>query len=184
MRVDANVSVRHVGASELGTRCEIKNVNSLAVARSRHRVRGTPPGRPARGGRAGASRRPATGTRTVAAPAPGGRRRRPRTTGTSRSPTSCRSSPNAEWVAEIDRSLPALPGRAPRRARRRWPVWRRPTVALAVDRDLDGLAMPGDRRRWRPATRAHPHRAQPRGRRRRRRRPAHLARADRARGRR
>jgi len=29
MRVDANVSVRPAGASELGTRCEIKNLNSL-----------------------------------------------------------------------------------------------------------------------------------------------------------
>jgi len=29
MRVDANVSVRAVGASEYGTRCEIKNLNSL-----------------------------------------------------------------------------------------------------------------------------------------------------------
>jgi len=29
MRVDANVSVRRAGATELGTRCEIKNVNSL-----------------------------------------------------------------------------------------------------------------------------------------------------------
>ncbi len=29
MRVDANVSVRRVGASELGTRCEVKNLNSL-----------------------------------------------------------------------------------------------------------------------------------------------------------
>jgi aspartyl-tRNA(Asn)/glutamyl-tRNA(Gln) amidotransferase subunit B len=29
LRVDANVSVRPVGASELGTRCEVKNLNSL-----------------------------------------------------------------------------------------------------------------------------------------------------------
>jgi aspartyl-tRNA(Asn)/glutamyl-tRNA(Gln) amidotransferase subunit B len=29
MRVDANVSLRRVGASELGTRCEVKNLNSL-----------------------------------------------------------------------------------------------------------------------------------------------------------
>src|SRR4029079_15422606 len=29
MRVDANVSVRPVGTTELGLRCEIKNVNSL-----------------------------------------------------------------------------------------------------------------------------------------------------------
>jgi aspartyl-tRNA(Asn)/glutamyl-tRNA(Gln) amidotransferase subunit B len=29
LRIDANVSVRKIGASELGTRCEIKNLNSL-----------------------------------------------------------------------------------------------------------------------------------------------------------
>ena len=29
LRIDANVSVRHAGSSELGTRCEIKNMNSL-----------------------------------------------------------------------------------------------------------------------------------------------------------
>ena len=29
LRVDANVSVRPVGATELGTRCEVKNLNSL-----------------------------------------------------------------------------------------------------------------------------------------------------------
>jgi aspartyl-tRNA(Asn)/glutamyl-tRNA(Gln) amidotransferase subunit B len=35
LRIDANVSVRPVGASEFGTRCEIKNVNSLrSVARA------------------------------------------------------------------------------------------------------------------------------------------------------
>ncbi len=33
MRVDANVSVRPVGASEFGTRCEIKNVNSIRSVR-------------------------------------------------------------------------------------------------------------------------------------------------------
>ncbi len=32
MRVDANVSVRPLGTDELGLRCEIKNVNSLALA--------------------------------------------------------------------------------------------------------------------------------------------------------
>ncbi len=42
----------------------------------------------------GSSSRPATGTRTTAAPTPCAPRRRPRTTGTSRSRTSCRSSRN------------------------------------------------------------------------------------------
>jgi len=46
MRVDCNVSVRRRGDTELGTRCEIKNVNSL------------PPGRPDRGGGAGPSADP------------------------------------------------------------------------------------------------------------------------------
>ena len=39
MRCDANVSVRKPG-DPLGTRCEIKNVNSVRSPRSGHRVRG------------------------------------------------------------------------------------------------------------------------------------------------
>ena len=60
-------------------------------------------------------RRPATSTRTPAAPPPVGRRRRPRTTATSRSPTWCRSRPSAEWVEELRATLPELPSvrRAP-----------------------------------------------------------------------
>ena len=46
MRVDANVSV-HKPGTPLGTRCEIKNVNSVRIDRSCHRVRGPPPDRPA-----------------------------------------------------------------------------------------------------------------------------------------
>ena len=45
MRVDANVSVRPVGAAEFGTRCEIKNLNSLRSLGAGHRVRGGAPDR-------------------------------------------------------------------------------------------------------------------------------------------
>ena len=101
LRCDANVSLRaKVGeptspeqhAVPLGTRTETKNVNSLrSVERavrfevSRHAARAATPA-------AGSSRRPGTGTRTPASPRRAGPRRTPRTTGTSPSPTWCRSS--------------------------------------------------------------------------------------------
>ena len=63
MRVDANVSVRPVGSDAFGTRCEIKNLNSLRSLDPGDRVRGRPPGRPARSPATPSSRRPGTGTR-------------------------------------------------------------------------------------------------------------------------
>ena len=80
MRVDANVSVRRVGDETLGTRCEIKNLNSL---RSLGRAIDYEARRQVdllEAGRAGRARRPATGTRRTAAPTPcveGGGRRLP-----------------------------------------------------------------------------------------------------------
>ncbi len=38
MRCDVNVSVRKPGASELGTRCEIKNVNSVSFVAAGDRI--------------------------------------------------------------------------------------------------------------------------------------------------
>ena len=50
LRADVNVSVRKPGAP-LGTRCEIKNMNSISLHRRCDRARGAPPDRDHRGGR-------------------------------------------------------------------------------------------------------------------------------------
>ena len=53
-------------ATPLGTRCEIKNLNSLRCLSAGHRPRGRAPDRAARGRADGASKRRATGTRRAA----------------------------------------------------------------------------------------------------------------------
>ena len=50
-RCDANVSVRPQGETQLGTRCEIKNLNSFRFMQRGDRVRGAPPDRADRGRR-------------------------------------------------------------------------------------------------------------------------------------
>ena len=88
------------------------------------------PDRAARGGRARCCRRRCTTTQPSASCTRAGRRRRPTTTGTSRSPTSCRSSRRARTSSGCAPALPELPGRAdravPRRARARGARRRRP----------------------------------------------------------
>ena len=87
LRCDANVSIRPVGSHELGTKTELKNMNSFRFIETRHPRRDRPPGGdPARGrrGRAGdAALRPAHRERSRRC-AP---RRRRTTTATSPSPT-------------------------------------------------------------------------------------------------
>ena len=115
LRCDANVSVRPRGTEALGTRAEIKNLNSFRnVARAiehevarqvaAHRVRA-----------AGSSRRPASGTPTAARPSPCAPRKRPTTTATSRSPT-CRRwwSARPGW-RRCGPRLPELPAEKRRR---------------------------------------------------------------------
>ena len=114
MRVDANVSVRPVGRPSFGTRCEIKNLNSLRslgraieyeaarqIALHRERASGWP-------------RRPGTGTRRPAAPSPCAPRKRPTTTATSPSPTWCRWCPTTAWQARVAAAMGPMP--ADRRA--------------------------------------------------------------------
>ena len=99
LRCDVNISLTPRGARQWGTRTETKNVNSLRSVERAVRYEIEPAGRRARRAAAGSSRRPGTSTRTPATttlrPAA---RRRPRTTGTSPSPTWCRSRPTADWV--------------------------------------------------------------------------------------
>ena len=115
MRVDANVSVRPRGTTELGVKVEVKNMNSLrslgraidyeierqvggACGRRAHRAGDAPLGRGRR--------------RHAARCAP--RKARP-TTATSRNPTSCRSRRTTRCAARVRSSMPELP--AMRRAR-------------------------------------------------------------------
>ena len=80
-----------------------------ALARPGHRVRGPPPDRPARDGRARAAGDPPLGRGRRPHPPRAGRRRRRTTTATSRSPTSCRSAPAPSGSPRIDDALPVLP---------------------------------------------------------------------------
>ena len=79
MRVDANVSVHRPG-EPFGTRCEIKNLNSVRSLGPGDRLRGPAPDRPARGRRGGAPGDPPLGRGRRAhahAADQGGRRRLP-----------------------------------------------------------------------------------------------------------
>lgn len=138
MRVDANVSVRPVGSSELRTRCEVKNVNSLrslgrAISfEAKRHVRlyeeGDAPRQETRHWdeeagktRAGRSKEEAEDYRYFA------------------DPDLVAVDPSPEWVEDIRASLPPLPqarrgklvglGAAPHDA------------SLVVDRDLDALVL-------------------------------------------
>ena len=86
MRVDANVSVRPAGTTAFGTRCEIKNLNSL---RSLGRAIEYEAARQIAliNAARGSNRRPCTGTRPPGGRLPCARRKRPTTTATSPNPT-------------------------------------------------------------------------------------------------
>jgi aspartyl-tRNA(Asn)/glutamyl-tRNA(Gln) amidotransferase subunit B len=139
MRVDANVSVHHPG-EPFGTRCEIKNLNSL---RSLGRAIDYEAQRQIDMIEAGETVRQETrhwddGT---------GRTSTLRTKEEAEDyryfpePDLVPLDPGDEWISEVDASLPAMP--AERRARLAEVAGLAPTeggVAIAVDRPLDGLA--------------------------------------------
>ena len=165
MRVDANVSVRRDGDTELGTRCEIKNLNSLRslgraieyearrqvdLIESRRasasgdaplgRRRGPHPQRAQQGGGGGLPLLP---------------RARPRAARARQDDVDRRSSPRC-------RPLPS-----DRRARLARSTGAAPTdlgVVIAVARGLDDLALAAVDAGGDPARSAQPRRAQPRGR--------------------
>ena len=139
MRVDANVSVRPKGATELGTRCEIKNLNSL---RSLGRAIEYEARRQVELLEAGERILQETRHWDEA----GGRTRSGRSKEEAedyryfQEPDLVPLRPTAEQVAAIDAGLPALP--ADRRARLSTLAGVPPTAtAIAVDRDLDELAI-------------------------------------------
>lgn len=139
MRVDANVSVRPIGATELGTRCEIKNLNSLRslgraieyearrqidLLEAGERIRQETRHWDEDGGRtrSGRSKEEAEDYRYF------------------QEPDLVPLQPDAAWLAEIEASLPLLP--AERRARLAEAAGVAPSaVAIHVERGLDGLAL-------------------------------------------
>jgi aspartyl-tRNA(Asn)/glutamyl-tRNA(Gln) amidotransferase subunit B len=139
MRVDANISVRRVGDDALGTRCEVKNVNSLRslvraidyearrqvdLLEAGNRVHQETRHWDEEAGRtrAGRSKEGAEDYRYFL------------------EPDLVAIDPSPEWVAEIAAALPVLP--AARRARLAEVAGVAPAeVALHVERDLDDLAL-------------------------------------------
>ena len=168
MRVDANVSVHRTG-EPWGTRCEIKNLNSLRSLGRAIDHEALPPDRPARRGRDGPPGDPPLGRGHRShrhAAGEGGRRRLPLLP---------RARPRAARAERRGhrphrRRAARAAGRPPQPRWPRPPASSRPpsAVAIAVERGLDGLAAGGHRGRGRRRPGAHPRRAQPRRRRRRR----------------
>jgi aspartyl-tRNA(Asn)/glutamyl-tRNA(Gln) amidotransferase subunit B len=141
LRVDANVSVRRVGDTALGTRCEVKNLNSLrSLGRAieyearrqvdlletgerikqetRHWDEGA--GRT----RAGRSKEEAEDYRYF------------------QEPDLVPLAPSAEWIAAIDAAMPPLPAaRRDALAASAGVVVTETSVVIAVQRDLDQLAL-------------------------------------------
>ena len=140
MRVDANVSVRRVGAPEFGTRCEVKNLNSLRslgraieyearrqvdLITAGERVKQETRHWDEEAGRtrAGRSKEEAEDYRYF------------------QEPDLVPLDPGEQWIANVDAALPVLP--AARRTELARVAGVDPTVgavAIAVDRGLDRLA--------------------------------------------
>ena len=121
LRADVNVSVRRPG-EPLGTRCEIKNVNSIRFVGQAIELRGAPPDRHPRGRRRDRAGDAALRSRQRRDPLDALARRRRTTTATSPIPICCRSSSTQAFVDE----LAAAPAGA---ARRQEGALHRPTTA-------------------------------------------------------
>ena len=142
MRVDANVSVRQVGDRRARHALRDQEPQLAALARPGHRVRGPPPGRPARGRRAGRAGDPPLGRgRRPHPPGPlqGGGRGLPLLPG---------ARPGAAGpVGRVGRPPSTTPCRrcrppaAPRLAEAAGVEPTETAVVVAVQRDLDALAL-------------------------------------------
>ena len=146
LRVDANVSVHHPG-EPLGTRCEIKNLNSLRSLGRAIDYEVTPADRPDRGGRDGAPGDPSLERGRRPHPHPAGRRRRPRTTATSPSPTSSRSTPATSGCSGSTPRCRRCPRPAGPRLAAAGGRRGHGAVAIAVERGLDDAGARRHRRR-------------------------------------
>ena len=103
-----------IGADEFGTRCEIKNLNSLRSLVRADRVRDRPAGGVARIGEQRRAADPALGRGPGGGPWRCAPRKRPSTTATSPSRIWCRVDPDAAWQAEVAAAVGPMP--ADRRA--------------------------------------------------------------------
>ena len=154
LRVDANVSIRPAGESTLGTKTELKNMNSFRflergieaeIARQEAILRD--------GGEvvAGdAPLRPADRRRSARC----ARRRRRTTTATSRSPTSCRSRPPRRCSSARATRCPSCPPRAPSASSRARAARADTRKLLAFRSELGRLLRGGAGRRRRRDPRA------------------------------
>ena len=110
LRADVNVSVRRPG-EPLGTRCEIKNVNSIRFIGQAIELRGAPPDRHHRGRRQDRAGDAAVRSRPRARRARCAARRRRTTTATSPIPTCCRSSSTPAYVDDAQGAAAGAAGR-------------------------------------------------------------------------
>ena len=119
LRCDANISIRPVGATELGTKTELKNMNSFRFIERGIRAEIARQERAAARRRAASSRRRCTSTRGPRRSRRCAPRRRRTTTATSPSPT-CRRCTITEAMLERARAaMPELPAARERALRRR-----------------------------------------------------------------
>ena len=102
LRCDCNVSVRKPGAP-LGTRCEIKNVNSVRFVMQAIEYRGAPPDRDHRGGRHDRPGDAALRYRRAARPGRCAPRKTRTTTAISPTPTCCRWCSTRPGSSELQR---------------------------------------------------------------------------------
>ena len=142
--LDRAARLRHRGGPGPRPRTSTRCARSSARSGSRSSAR------PACSTRAaGSSRRPGTSTRTAARPPPGGARKRPRTTGTSPSPTWCRWPRRASGWRSCAPSLPELPAARRARLQAEWGLSDLDMAALAQRRRA-GPGRADRRRRARP----------------------------------
>ena len=145
LRVDANISIRRPGETRLGTKTEVKNLNSFAnVERALEAERDAADRRCSSGGERVEQVTLLFNAATRPGPAHSGPRRRATTTGTSPIPTSRRWCWTTDWIAEQRGGLPELP--EARRARLETTL--RPLGLRRPRPHQRGRRWPSTSRRW------------------------------------
>ena len=144
LRCDANVSIRPAGTSELGTKTELKNMNSFAFPRTRRQGGDRAPAAAARTGRAGRAGDPALRPGDATASRRCAPRRRRTTTATSRTPTWSRSWSARTMLAAARADMPAeLPAERAERFERELGLHADTAAAVRVPRRARRLLRAG-----------------------------------------